>query len=164
MLFKSAIGCFIERFRDTAGIVLQDWTRNDIEAYVIDRLGAIQFSQNTESQTLSPAAMRLQLVGIGDIIVEHAEGIFLWARLVLAELAKHAISDLDGMEEALNKLPRELVEHYDLTLQRLDPKARIDASIILELVLRSSEEVDGDDLLMAAHCARARTFRNTKCY
>lgn len=100
-------------FRDCPGFAIHELTRSDICQYTEGRL------KNAASANLTEDG-ELALSGLIDDVVDRAEGVFLWVRLVVDELIE-GLCEGDSMEELqdlLYGLPTELEELYTRTLHR----------------------------------------------
>lgn len=144
---------FVERFDKCCGIRLQDWTRADIVRYADVRIQKILDPAPFDSPT-QPHRERMV-----NYIQENAQGVFLWVNLVLDELAKISQRIPQNLYAEMTKFPADLEDYYRFTLDRIPPKDKYDAFILLELVLRRGEgQVELGDLYYALRCAKGATF------
>ncbi|KAL8717487.1 MAG: hypothetical protein Q9225_005268 [Loekoesia sp. 1 TL-2023] len=99
----------LERFPN---LRLQDLTRRDIEVYANDIL------QN------APAEKRSELI---DIVVDRADGVFLWVHYALRSILKglNQYDDWDQVEQRLKALPRRMEELYYAMWLRLNEDQEI---------------------------------------
>lgn len=106
---------FINSFKHSAQLKLQDLTRRDIEIYVTDRLHKIP-EMATLVQEDSWRGNRL----IGDVIAK-AEGVFLWVELAVKILVKGLTNkdDWEMMEKRLDLLPQGIESLYRHMWNRL---------------------------------------------
>jgi hypothetical protein len=112
------------KFSSYSSLKIQDFTYWDVNTYVTQRLnelvcnlhpedGAVNFSPNLISELVND-------------VVWKAEGVFIWARLVVAELIM-AIEDGDNATELnrrLEQLPSELQELYARILSKISLQSR----------------------------------------
>ena len=100
-------------FQDCPGFAIHEHTMNDIDQYTEVRFRDAMSAKLTEDGELA-------LYGLIDDVVDRAEEIFLWVRLVVDELIE-GLWEGDSVEELrdlLSVLPTELEELYTRTLQR----------------------------------------------
>ena len=78
----------------------------------------------------------LNILQISQIIAERAEGVFLWARFALEELIQGNSSGetFEEMSERLNSIPDSLEGIYARILGRIQPLAKKECMIMLQLV------------------------------
>ena len=117
-------------------IRLQEKNREDIERYTHCLLKKPIFSSCRDDIKEK----------IRDYIVKHADGVFLWVRVVGNELEKHCSEGLAPrkMLEFLESLPRELEGYYEYILQGLnggDEDSTRDGTRILQFCLFSHRPV-----------------------
>ncbi|KAF8543474.1 hypothetical protein BDD12DRAFT_726228, partial [Trichophaea hybrida] len=123
------IGFLEHRFREFHNVIrLQDETRDDISNFARSFLGS---DLNLTGSLLERAT---------DYVTEHAQGVFVWVRLVKGELQHYAETGYSEKEifDVLKSLPTELEEYYARILRRLsrDNQRNIrDAVGMFELVL-----------------------------
>ena len=104
---------FKDAFRDCAGFSIHEHTTDDIVQYTKGRMQNAMRGNLTEDGELGLSAL------IADVI-ERAEGVFLWVRLVVDELIE-GICEGDSIKELqdlLSGIPSELEELYTRTLRR----------------------------------------------
>ncbi len=99
---------FINAFKDSAQLKLQDLTRRDIKIYVTDRL-----QMNPEMATLLQQDPRRGNWLI-KIVIAKAEGVFLWVELAVKILLKGLTNkdDWNMMNKRLDLLPRGIESLY----------------------------------------------------
>jgi hypothetical protein len=93
------------------------------------------------------------------IIVDRAEGVFLWVRLVIKSLlgAGLGVTALQ-LKELLQALPNGLEELYERTIERIPRTCRLEAFIVLEIVNRALRNLSVREVTSAASCALGKTF------
>ncbi|KAL8829623.1 MAG: hypothetical protein Q9191_001916, partial [Dirinaria sp. TL-2023a] len=112
---------------------LQDLTRNDITAYVLDSL------HREDDSEIAPIATN---------IVDRAEGVFLWATLVVKEV-NTGLKNEDSLEtlgKRINSLPAEVEDLYAHMLAQIDHLYKGEAARCFHLALYGFD-VDNFDLL-----------------
>ena len=143
---------FRAAFRDCPGFAIHELTMNDIRQYMEGRLKNAVSANITEEGELA-------LSGLIDDVVDHAEGVFLWVRLVVDELIE-GLCEGDSMEELqdlLSGLPTELEELYTRALHRpvrsearKPKKFKYERYIMFQIVICCGMPFSLYDLLAAA--------------
>jgi hypothetical protein len=108
---------FVQAFRSFPSLRLQDLTFNDIKQYVDDELRANSLMK--ELQLHEPEkAPKLVLE-----IVEKADGVFLWVKLVVLSLIRglRNSDQISDLQKRLRLLPPSLEELFSHVLGRLEP-------------------------------------------
>lgn len=97
----------------------------------------------------------LEISRLSDIIVERAEGVFLWARFALEEIIQGYCEgeNIDELLERLEKIPQSLEEVYDRMLGRMEPPAKKECMVMLQLVCFAKTELSWHELLVATEIA-----------
>lgn len=121
------------------GIKLHEWTRPDIEAYVLDKLG-----QHTPMKAYTYSSNRIiqqRAKGLMEQIVHKARGVFLWVRLIVQDLRDSLTNGfalgIEDLEERLDQTPEELREFFALILKRISTNSRRDSYVMFECVLQA---------------------------
>ena len=130
------------------GLKIHEWTRSDVETYVRDKLG-----QHPPMKTLilsSNESIRQRSNDLMMKIVDKAQGVFLWVRLIVDDL-RDSLTDglalgIDDLEERLGQTPEELQAFYALVLQRVPPKLRQESYTIFGCVLQAQRPLTLSDL------------------
>ncbi|KAI1407119.1 hypothetical protein F5Y13DRAFT_175692 [Hypoxylon sp. FL1857] len=146
---------FERQFAAAPSIQVQDFTKGDIETYcwgIID----------SREEEISVALGR-----IIPAVINRADGVFLWVRLVLLELANEALqgNDVDELARILNSIPSDLQEYYARTVQRIPEKLRWDAYVILEVLSTDLQpghvvsESSFDMVMAALECSKHSTYK-----
>jgi len=148
---------FKTRFSDYPNISLQTFTERDIWDY---SLGSIDVSEPS-GQVLRELVQE---------IVEAAQGVFLWVRLVVQELST-ALADggsnfsesynLGQLRALLGSYPKELNGYYAWIIHRIPMTQRWGTYVLLELVIRLVEttgRVPLLELVGALDCASSDTY------
>ncbi|OTA54770.1 hypothetical protein K449DRAFT_426090 [Hypoxylon sp. EC38] len=148
---------FQGQFAAVPSIRVQDFTKGDIETYC----WGIVDSKGEEIST--------KLDHIVPIVINRADGVFLWVKLVLLELTNEALrgNDSDGLANILSSIPSDLHEYYSRTVQRIPERLRWDAYVILEVLSTDAESrgvwEHGFEMMMALlECSRHSTFEECR--
>ena len=127
---------FSEAFSDDKRFKLHDLTKNDIESLARGRLEDFEISNNGEVTAANNEVLVKE-------IVQRAEGIFLWASLVIGSLREglYADNDLLSLLERVEDMPQDiepLFQHLLNSIKRPDRKAAYQALA----VVRKLQELD----------------------
>jgi hypothetical protein len=123
---------FTDAFKDCPGFRIHEHTENDIRELCIHMI-----------HMECPRSRELFL--LVEEIVKQANGVFLWAKLVLLDLSKIASAAVgrrdtrtlsDDLQKALKDLPRDLVEYYSTIVERIPQCFRREAFCLLEVVAK----------------------------
>ncbi|KAJ2992379.1 hypothetical protein NUW58_g2188 [Xylaria curta] len=123
LLFSSrSWDIFKQNFGTVRSLQLQDYTRNDIRRYCLDFI-------ESQGEDISRALDSLVLV-----VVERANGVFLWVKLVLRELISEAAKGKspDELLLILSGIPDDLRDYYVRTIERTPEKFRMEAYVIFQ--------------------------------
>jgi hypothetical protein len=108
---------FQDLFRSCSSLRLQDLTRGDIEYYVSDRMQSSSAFQSLVAREPEAAS------GLIQEVVQKADGVFLWVRIVVTSLM-NGIRNRDGLQDLqkrLQLLPKELEPLYEHLLSLIEP-------------------------------------------
>ena len=145
------------------GFKIHEWTRPDIEAYVHDKLG--QHPPMGALVLSDKHGIRKRAKDLMAQIVDKAQGVFLWVRLIVGDLCDSLTNGLalniDDLEIRLGETPEELQEFYVLILKRILPKFRLDSYTIFECVLRAQRPLTLLDLWMVLESRKQSDSHNT---
>lgn len=142
---------FVREFSGAPGFSLHMQTQGDIKEYLHSRLADL-LSRNEGMASISPAV-------VIDILSDRAQGVFLWVKLALDELA--TLPGNAGATEAImliDKLPADLEDFYKRTISRIPLHARSRAYALLELVHKTPYLLRLDRILEMEACAGGATF------
>ena len=122
----------MESLRSSPGLRLQDLTKKDIELYVKSRLDRML---NDEIETSADADL------LRAPLVNKAQGVFLWLRLVIDKLEKELLkgASISELLEHSNVLPAGVGELYERILSDIKPEYHIEASMAFQIVNRSKK-------------------------
>ncbi|KAI1371116.1 hypothetical protein F4677DRAFT_450684 [Hypoxylon crocopeplum] len=129
---------FKQQFRGVPSVQLQDYTKDDIREYC---WGTIDSKGERVSTALVPIVPR---------VIDRAEGVFLWVKLVLYELVNEVLrgKSRDELVSTLNSMPSDLQQYYGRIIERIPESLRWDAYVILEVLsVESSHEPKSDQHL-----------------
>lgn len=148
---------FEQEFGPGPGLQIHDHTRGDIEAVCAAKIPRNELALDL-FKPLVP------------IIVERAQGVFLWVTLVMSALltvvghrTKVPFRDLKReLHETLVSLPSELNNFYGIILERLPHNNRKECYAIMESISRSGEVILLSDLIRIVHTSRSQTFEQAR--
>ncbi|KAK0729580.1 hypothetical protein B0H67DRAFT_650805 [Lasiosphaeris hirsuta] len=102
----------------------------------------------------------IRLIGY---IVQRARGVFLWVKLVMHDLCRHAAgcvaADMDSrglrkeLLRTLKALPENLVDYYSAIIERISPSSRWETYCLLECVCRSYDATSLDQVPAMLACS-----------
>jgi hypothetical protein len=146
---------FLDRFNNVPGIVLQKWTASDIFTIINSRFNSnprmLQYLTSSKPMDIE-MCQKLALE-----ILDRAEGVFLWVRLVLDDLFEEftAGGSIDQLYERLLILPRDLEDLYQRIVDRIPRSYRTDSWIMFELLKCTMAPLYLSDFIAAFRCALA---------
>lgn len=124
-----------DAFKCCPQLRLEELTKKDISLYVHDQLlGSDLFRVQ---QRRYPKL----LTNISHEIIQKADGVFLWVRLVVRELLKR-VRDGAFASELMNQLhavPPDLDDYFMRMMETIEPRYRQDASTMLQIALCSMD-------------------------
>lgn len=129
---------------------MSDHNTSGIQAYCSLTLGELE-----------PVVLEgLNVSAITQTLAERAEGVFLWARFALDQLIQ-GHSSAENLEEILLRLhsiPGELEEVYDRMLRRMEPLAKKECMVMLQLVCFAKRSILWQEHLVATEIAMGKDF------
>ncbi|KAK4170002.1 hypothetical protein QBC43DRAFT_40063 [Cladorrhinum sp. PSN259] len=138
---------FVDAYRGNPGLQVQTLTRRDMEIYVRGHFGA-----NTAFLELQKASSRDADALLKQIVIK-SEGIFLWVSLVVAtlleELTEGDILAMQDLQNALDELPKDLLELYRQIWTRIKPRHAPQSSKMFQILEASEDPVDVVTLWLA---------------
>jgi hypothetical protein len=151
---------FADRFSHCSGFKIQEQTQQDIQKYIIGRL-----AENPSTAILlasNDIQVREAVEKLASDIMERAEGVFLWLKLVMDDLIRaHAEGDsLRELTQHLSAFPKDLEDLYKNIIQRIPQEFRQESYYMLEIVLRSDEQLDIDTFMNCLVCAPCETLKD----
>lgn len=131
-----------DQLRGYPNIRVQDETAQDVEHYV-----AVQF-RNMLSENNN-------FTNLANSVIDAAEGVFLWVKLVCNELlrARRKGEDLARLHQRLRAMPKELDSFYQRILDALDAEDREEAKLMLSIVTSAIEPLEPIEMRLALHHA-----------
>ena len=97
----------------------------------------------------------LDISRLSDTVTHRAEGVFLWARFALNNVI-HGFCSGETIKELLKRLeslPGDLEDLYDDMLSRIEPTAKKECMVMLQLVCFAKTSLSWQDLRVATHIA-----------
>ncbi|KAI1413392.1 hypothetical protein F5Y13DRAFT_198678 [Hypoxylon sp. FL1857] len=93
-------------FKDYPWLRIQEWTRDDIKTFVTDRFDEIS--------DLYTSVDEHDLNTLAEVIVDKAEGVFIWVRVVLAAIEQGVLNgdEFQDLQEKVAAFPSELKDLY----------------------------------------------------
>ncbi|OIW26426.1 hypothetical protein CONLIGDRAFT_472512 [Coniochaeta ligniaria NRRL 30616] len=147
---------FREEFGKCPGFRIHDHTQSDIYQYSIGSIPDTHFAR----VVLSPF--------VGEI-TRRARGVFLWVKLVMADLSRIATEGGQSSEylqaklrRALNLVPDELDDYYSAIVKRLPGSTRLETYILLECLCRSERPISLEDILRLIACSLSQTLADVE--
>jgi hypothetical protein len=127
---------FVKSFKAFPTLRLQDLNFNDIKQYVDDELGANH--QMQELQRKEPG----QAPKLSQEIIDKADGVFLWVRLVVLSLLRglRNSDQVSDLQRRLRILPPSLEDLFSHMLGRLEPVYMEQSSRIFQIFAASRLE------------------------
>jgi hypothetical protein len=150
---------FVASFGRCPGFKMHEQTESDMRVFVLDQLSTIR----TATPSLSPrnASVDSPSRDIVSTIVDRAEGVFLWVKLVTESLVDTGPNTTTlQLEQLLQALPDGLEELYERTIERIPGSSRLEVFIVIEIVNRALEAMTVLEVVLAANCALGKTFQD----
>jgi hypothetical protein len=144
---------FVKAFESCPGFDIHDHTHNDIRQVCAKIM-----------QADAPEALgRQETIRLIPNVVQRARGVFLWVKLVMHDLCRHAADCIAaGMDSrdlrkqllrTLETLPDNLVDYYAAIIDRISPDSRWETYCLLETVCRSYQPTYLHQLPFILACA-----------
>ena len=113
--------------------------------------GIHAYIQSTINDMPSRIAEDPQWRALCDGLVERADGVFLWARFALDELIQGFCKgeSIDELSDRLQSVPDELEGIYKRIVDRMEPQARNEAFVMLQIACFTREHLTLQDFLVA---------------
>lgn len=150
---------FVASFGRCPGFKMHEQTKGDMRVFVLDQLSAIP----TATPSLSPpnASVHSPPRDIVSTIVDRAEGVFLWVKLVTESLVEAGPNATTlQLERLLQALPDGLEELYERTIERIPGSSRLEVFIVIEIVNRTLKPMTVLGVVLATSCALGKTFQD----
>jgi hypothetical protein len=147
---------FVASFSQQPGFKMHEQTKGDMRVFVLDQLGTTHAM--ARPSTPVEASSNPTARDVVSTIVDRAEGVFLWVRLVIKSLlgAGQDATTLQ-VKELLEALPDGLEELYERTIERIPQSCRLEAFVVLEIVNHTDRTLNVWEVTNAASCALGET-------
>ena len=128
---------FANAFKGKPCLRLQDLTFDTIREYINLQLSQLIHQHASYSKNAQQIAKMLV-----DMIVERADGVFLWAVIATREVRDglQGMVDLDQLAQAIEVLPRELEDLFLLVLKHIKLAFRREAAKYLQIILFTHDD------------------------
>jgi hypothetical protein len=138
---------FVDIFSQCRGFKIHEKTRQDIQKYITGRI-----ADNPSTAVLLTSEnmqVREAVAKLASEIIGKAEGVFLWLKLVMDSLlqAHKDGASLAELAEKLSVFPKDLEDLYKNIIQRIPQEYRQESYYMLEIVLRSDEQLGIDNFM-----------------
>ncbi|RDW58735.1 hypothetical protein BP6252_13211 [Coleophoma cylindrospora] len=134
----------MSHLRRYPGLELHRHNTKDINQYVQDSLQKFNIRQDSETDE----AKRREENDLLKVIMEHAHGVFLWAKLVLSEL--HGLDEEGGnfkeMQKVVLAIPKDLGQLYTHMVKKIKPEHLYEGQILLRIVLHAKRSLSLSEL------------------
>jgi hypothetical protein len=148
---------FVAGFGQQQGFKMHEQTKSDMRIFVLDQLGTTHAT--TPSLLPAEASLNTAATDVVSTIVDRAEGVFLWVRLVVESLlGAGSNATTRQLEELLQASPDGLEELYERTIERIPRSSHLEAFIVLEIINRASNLLTVREVVLAASCALGTTL------
>ncbi|KAI0155141.1 hypothetical protein GGR57DRAFT_88992 [Xylariaceae sp. FL1272] len=139
---------FHRQFKGVRSLQLQDHTKGDIREYCF---GFVDAQGDDVSLVLS---------AITSTVIDRANGVFLWVKLVLHELIAEATKGKQAQEllTILNAIPDDLRDYYARIIERTPEKYRWEAYVIFQTLTNGRDVFALPDLLHIIACSQSSTY------
>ncbi|KAI3318364.1 hypothetical protein HD806DRAFT_512072 [Xylariaceae sp. AK1471] len=140
---------FKQHFGDYPSLQLQDHTKNDIREYCVGLVESKGEDISVALGTLTP------------VVIERANGVFLWVKLVLQELIAEAAGgkQREELSRILDAIPDDLRDYYARIIQRTPEKFRWEAYAIFQILTNGRDVFELSDLVRIIACSRSSTYQ-----
>ena len=129
---------FLDYFHDLPQLQLQQFTRTDVDKYVRHSLA---YSMHLQSSYLHNSGEGEQLI---KAVVEKADGVFLWVRLVVQELLRgfRDGETIRTLRRKVDYMPADLDGFFRRIIDSIEPPYRREGSAFLQTALFSLQNND----------------------
>ena len=117
--------------------------------------GIQQYCQSTLEELQSLAHDHLDVQWLSRVVAERAEGVFLWARFALEQIILgHSNGEtFEEFSKRLDQIPGQIEEIYKRMLDRMEPLAKKECMIMLQLVCFSRRILSWQEFMVATDVA-----------
>ncbi|KAL1603645.1 hypothetical protein SLS60_005233 [Paraconiothyrium brasiliense] len=135
---------FENRLRQYSHLRVQDLTAKDIEHYVTDRVRSLEFNFDVPAQDIQDLV---------ESIVSRAEGVFLWAHLVVEHIRTDTenFSSWETLYQRVEELPSGLHQMYKAMWERYNSDSdiyRAETAFNLNTLLVNQNDIESGHLLL----------------
>ena len=149
---------FVAGFGRYPGFKMHEQTKGDLRVFAFDKLTALHSITTPLPQVVGPVHARSG--DIVSLIVDRAEGVFLWVRLVVESLLQGGPDKtIQELEELVRAFPDGLEELYERTIERIPRSSRLEAFVVIEVVNRGLQRLTLRELVLVSSCALGRTLQ-----
>lgn len=143
---------FKRNFGHLPSLQLQDHTKDDIREYC---KGIVE----SKVQAISVA-----LDSVISMVIERANGVFLWVKLVFQELVAEATKGkrAEELSRILEGIPDDLRDYYARIIQRTPEKFRWEAYAIFQVIAQGHDQFELTDLIRIIACYRSPTYQDAR--
>jgi hypothetical protein len=152
---------FVEEFENCPGFSIHERTREDIWRFTE---GKMRDNKSMKQLLQSPRAFEKEAVDyLVSRIVERAQGVFLWVRLVVEEVLGARINGATTREltEIVSETPTELKDYYENIIQHLPRQHRLESYVMFEVLLRFTYSPTISEFTAAIDCALCETLQDS---
>lgn len=144
---------FKDFFGNAPSLIVESYTQADIAKYVQGRL--VGHKRAAELLESPDPSQRRGMFDLKERLLDRAEGVFLWVRLMLDTLLDQLQdgASMKHLKELQAALPTELEKLYVALLGRIKPDFRQECYIMLEILLRSDRTLSVYEFWDAEQCA-----------
>ena len=120
---------FHNNFDQVPKLRLQDLTHGDIYTYTNDMLVTCTLEAN-----LDPI-LKCRIPQLASSVVEQAQGVFLWVRLVIKSLVNGIdnLDDFETLQSRLKRIPSDLMDLYSHLLEKIEPQYLVEGCRIFDI-------------------------------
>ncbi|KAF3022635.1 hypothetical protein E8E14_013971 [Neopestalotiopsis sp. 37M] len=147
---------FRDQFDTCPKISIHEYTKDDIQEYCA---GSLPKSSRANS-LIRPLV---------DDITNRARGVFVWVKLVMADLIALVATNDEAddklskkLRECLKSLPDELEDYYSTIIHRLPVSTRRQSYILLECLSRASSTISVDEVPSLLACGMSDSFHEAR--
>ncbi|KAL8791369.1 MAG: hypothetical protein Q9195_005907 [Heterodermia aff. obscurata] len=162
---------FQQNFGNGPNFAIDHYTKNDIRIYTESRLLTARGAAITPESSPNVTSLAQQVI-LGDLtplanqIIDKAQGVFIWVRLVTDQLAKD-IQDGTPYQKLIRRvaeMPEELEALYEKILTRIDPAYADSAHVMFQLTLCTSEPLPLTTLVKATEYSVDKYLHDNSSY
>ncbi|EXJ73272.1 uncharacterized protein A1O5_03032 [Cladophialophora psammophila CBS 110553] len=152
---------FSDHFKSCQTFNMEDHTEADIRRYVIDTISTHEAMKPWFQSTIQ--AERQPIYDLISEILQQAQGVFIWVKLVLQDLLESRTggADIDELRQTIRSLPHELEDLYQALMGRIQkPGFSEETYAMLEILVRSPEPLELRQFVCILRCATASNLEH----